>query len=165
MRSRLPSSGHRAIHGYPATWLASLVFCATPTCTHADQANAQFRVSAQVLETVVLERVTGADSLTITDQDVLAGYKEAILSYRIRTNSPRGTLLRFTPRLGLTRSITIRGLSQPLILSDQEVEVMQRAISDLALTVRFELDDRAVPGVYEFPLIVSATVLPQPFEP
>ena len=68
----------------------------------------------------------------------------------------------FLPRIGLTSSVEVAGLSTPIVMTDQSVEVIQPAAlrpQMLALRFRLVLNDNAVPGTYAMPVQVSVSVL------
>ena len=56
----------------------------------------------------------------------------------------------------------VRGLSSPVVITDQSVEVIQPAAlrpQRLDLRFRLVLDDSAVPGTYAMPVQVSVVAL------
>ena len=55
--------------------------------------------------------------------DVERGYVDVAAAYRVSSNDPSGYMVRLAPRIGLTRSVEVAGLSSPIVMTDQVVEV------------------------------------------
>ena len=141
-----------------AVLLASLV---TGTPAHGQQ-HTQFVVQATVPARVTLAAVEQPTRLSLTEDDVARGYKDVSARYRVASNGRRGWLLHLAPRLGVTARVEVRGLTAPLVLREESVEVYQpraREPQHLALDYRFVLGPATRPGSYELPIHLSATPL------
>lgn len=141
-----------------AVLLVSLV---TGTPAHGQQ-HTQFVVQATVPARVTLAAVEQPTRLSLTEDDVARGYKDVSARYRVASNSSRGWLLHLSPRLGATSHVEVHGLSAPVVLRNESVEVYQPRASEpqsLALDYRFVLDPDTQPGDYELPIHLSATPL------
>ncbi len=100
--------------------------------------------------------------LSVSLDDVARGYLDVDAAYRVSSNDPSGYMVRLVPRTGLTSSVEVAGLSTPIVMTDQSVEVIQPAAlrpQTLALRFRLVLNDNAVPGTYAMPVQVSVSVL------
>jgi hypothetical protein len=100
--------------------------------------------------------------LSVSPGDVARGYLDVDAAYRVSSNDPSGYMVRLVPRIGLTSSVEVAGLSMPIVMTDQSVEVIQPAArrpQTLALRFRLVLNDDAVPGTYAMPVQVSVSVL------
>ena len=100
--------------------------------------------------------------LSVSPGDVARGYLDVDAAYRVSSNDPSGYMVRLVPRIGLTSSVEVAGLSMPIVMTDQSVEVIQPAARrprTLALRFRLVLNDDAVPGTYAMPVQVSVSVL------
>jgi hypothetical protein len=102
-----------------AAWLAALACCLVPDVAPNEEVRPQFQVSARVVAAVTLEPVDVPPVIVITAEDLRLGHMDVTLRFSIRTNDPRGTVLRFTPLGGVAKSMLIRGLSTSLMLNDQ----------------------------------------------
>jgi len=128
----------------------------------ADDERATFFVSATVPARVTIEAVEHPTRLVITEDDVLAGHKDVSVRYSVSQNSERGWVLRFSPRIGITRQVEVRGLSRDFVIRDEGVEVYRPGIAareDISLDYRLVLDTDARAGTYDMPVHVSATPL------
>jgi len=100
--------------------------------------------------------------LSVSPGDVARGYLDVDAAYRVSSNDPSGYMVRLAPRTGLTRSVEVAGLSSPIVMTDQVVEVVQPAArrpQRLDLRFRLVLAENAVPGTYSMPVQVSVSVL------
>ncbi|MCU0976964.1 MAG: hypothetical protein MUC71_11740 [Steroidobacteraceae bacterium] len=139
-----------------------LILAITAAGARAETGQAQLSVQATVPARVTLEAVEHPDRLDLSQADIERGYKQVSARYVVRENTARGWLLRLSPRIGLTRHVEIHGLSRPLLLQADSVEVYQppaRGAQALALDYRFVLDPDARPGSYALPIHISATPL------
>jgi len=134
--------------------LMCLAGCLAAFRTGATEQTATFSVSAYVPPRLSIERLAGPAVLIVRPEDARAGYKDVTLRYVVRSNVSGGAIVHLTPRIGLTTSMTIGGLSQPLTLGEGDVEIWQTQNSELTLQVRFHLKDEVVPGTYPLPLVV-----------
>lgn len=145
--------------------IARLLICLAllPTLAVAENVQAHFQVSAQVVPRASIESVGMApQEMRLTDLDLFRGYKDISARYRVRSNDPRGYLLRFAPRAGLTDGIEVRGLSAPVTVGDLGAEVLQASVGrqqEYALQFRFHLAPTARAGEYELPVLVSVSTL------
>ena len=57
---------------------------------------------------------------------------------------------------GLTTSMTITGLGQPLQLNEDEIELAPKLGKVFGLYVRFHLKGELPPGTYPVPILISA---------
>jgi hypothetical protein len=145
-----------AIRCHVAVAVTCVAFYLAAFSANAGEYTTQLTVSAHVPPMLHFERVAGPDVLAVDAQDARIGYKDVSLRYSLRSNEPSGVIVRLTPLIGLTKSMTVSGLSQVLTLKEDEVEVWRARSSELALQVRFHLRDEVVPGVYPLPLVVWA---------
>jgi hypothetical protein len=100
--------------------------------------------------------------LEVSGDDVARGYLDVAAAYRVSSNDPSGYMVRLAPRTGLTRMVEVGGLSTPIVMTDQSVEVVQPAAlrpQTLALRFRLMLNEKAVPGTYAMPVQVSVSTL------
>ena len=135
---------------------------ATVVAVQGEASQAPFVVRATVPPRVMLEPVDAPARLHLSRADIERGYKDVAARYVVRQNTDRGWLLRLTPRLGITRQVEVRGLSAPVVLHDEGVEVYQPRTTGprpLAVEYRFLLRPDALPGSYELPIHVSASPL------
>jgi hypothetical protein len=142
-------------------WVLCLV-AAAPCVAAAGETRASFGVSATVLPRASLESVSEPAMLSVSPGDVARGYLDVDAAYRVSSNDPSGYMVRLVPRIGLTSSVEVAGLSMPIVMTDQSVEVIQPAArrpQTLALRFRLVLNDDAVPGTYAMPVQVSVSVL------
>jgi hypothetical protein len=95
-----------------AVLLVSLV---TGTPAHGQQ-HTQFVVQATVPARVTLATVEQPTRLSLTEDDVVRGYKDVSARYQVVSNSSRGWLLHLSPRLGVTAHVEVYGLSAPIVL-------------------------------------------------
>jgi hypothetical protein len=119
-------------------------------------------VSATVLARASLETVSQPAMLEVSGDDVARGYLDVAAAYRVSSNDPSGYMVRLAPRIGLTRSVEVAGLSTPIVMTDQSVEVIQPAAlrpQRLDLRFRLVLAENAVPGTYAMPVQVSVATL------
>ena len=128
----------------------------------ADTRQAQFLVQVTVPAHAKLVAVEHPTHLSVSEDDLLRGYKDVPARYRVESNAPRGWLLRLSPRLGITRHVEVRGLSETLVVQDDDVEVFRPRTGEaehLEVDYRFVLAPDVEPGTYELPIHVAATPL------
>lgn len=128
----------------------------------ADTRQAQFLVHATVPARASLAAVEQPTHLNVSEADLARGYVDISARYVVESNTREGWLLRLSPRLGITRHVEVRGLSAPLVVQGDEVEVYRARTSDaerLELAYRFVLAPGVEPGTYELPIHVAATPL------
>lgn len=144
----------------PGAMVLSALLVGARVCAETQQT--QFLVRVTVPELAMVEALEQPGRLWLSTQDIARGYKDVSARYLVESNTGRGWLLRLSPRQGVTQRIEVRGLSGPVVLQDESVEIYRprtRGPQDLALDYRFVLTGAAVPGSYELPVHVSATPL------
>ena len=153
------SIGRRSAHGRVGAAIggaAAVAWLAT-TAAAGTQKSVQVEVSAKVLPRARLDCRNSPERLNVELADVRSGYKEVALACTVVTNDSRGAIVRFVPREGLATLIRINGLSRPLVLEREAVEVWQEAGAHFELQIWFNLHKDLAPGVYPVPLLVLAT--------
>jgi len=146
----------------PGVGVVVLLVATTPLAAGAGELRTQFSVTATVSPRASVEPLSQPAQLSISRVDVERGYVDVAAAYRVSSNDPSGYLVRLAPRTGLTRAVEVAGLSTPVVITDQSVEVIQPAAlrpQTLALRFRLVLNDKAVPGTYAMPVQVSVSVL------
>jgi hypothetical protein len=146
----------------PGVGVVVLLVATTPLAAGAGELRTQFSVTATVSPRASVEPLTQPGQLSISQVDVERGYVDVAAAYRVSSNDPAGYMVRLAPRVGLTRSVEVAGLSSPIVMTDQIVEVVQPAArrpQRLDLRFRLVLDDGAVPGTYAMPVQVSVATL------
>lgn len=146
----------------PGVGAVVLLIATTPILAGAGESRAQFSVTATVSPRASVEALSQPATLSISQVDVERGYVDVAAAYRVSSNDPSGYMVRLAPRIGLTRSVEVAGLSSRIVMTDQVVEVVQPAARRpqlLDLRFRLVLDDRAVPGTYAMPVLVSVATL------
>lgn len=136
-------------------WLAA-------ASAHAEARHASFVVSVNVPARAELRAIDQPALIQVSEQDVTRGYKDVTARYRVESNTPRGWLLRLAPRLGVAQRVEVQGLSAPVVLAGDAVEVYRaRALEPerLSLTYRLVLGQGTPPGTYQLPIHVSAMPL------
>jgi hypothetical protein len=139
-----------------------VLLMATPLVAGSGDLRAQLLVTATVLPRASVEPLSQPVLLSISADDVERGYMDVAAAYRVSSNDPSGYMVRLAPRVGLTRSVEVAGLSSPIVMTDQVVEVVQpaaRGPQRLDLRFRLVLDDSAVPGTYSMPVQLSVATL------
>jgi hypothetical protein len=132
-----------------------------PSVLGAGSQSGQFQVGAQVLPRATIDPVSAPVRLQVTGADLARGYKDVAVTYRVRSNDRRYAL-HFDPRVGLTRSIEVRGLSSPVVLSELGTDVAQEAAApqqEYRLQFRFHFVENAVAGAYALPVVVGVRTL------
>jgi hypothetical protein len=139
-----------------------LLLAAVPCVAAAGETRASFLVSATVAPRASLESVSQPATLSVSPDDIARGYLDVTAAYRVSSNDPSGYMVRLAPRTGLTRAVQVDGLSTPIVMTDQSVEVIQPAAlrpQRLDLRFRLVLDENAVPGTYAMPVQLSVATL------
>jgi hypothetical protein len=146
----------------PGVGVVVLLVATTPLAAGAGESRTQFSVTATVSPRASVEPLSQPAQLSISRVDVERGYVDVAAAYRVSSNDPSGYMVRLAPRIGLTRSVEVAGLSSPIVMTDQVVEVVQPAArrpQRLDLRFRLVLDESAVPGTYAMPVQVSVATL------
>jgi hypothetical protein len=146
----------------PGVGVVVLLVATTPLAAGAGELRTQFSVTATVSPRASVEPLSQPAQLSISRVDVERGYVDVAAAYRVSSNDPSGYMVRLAPRIGLTRSVEVAGLSSPIVMTDQVVEVVQPAAGRpqrLDLRFRLVLDESAVPGTYAMPVQVSVATL------
>jgi len=134
----------------------------TPLVAGSGDLRAQFAVTATVSPRASVEPLSQPALLSISEDDVQRGYVDVAAAYRVSSNDPSGYMVRLAPRIGLTRSVEVAGLSTPIVMTDHVVEVVQPAArrpQQLDLRFRLVLGENAVPGTYAMPVQLSVATL------
>ena len=146
----------------PGVGVVVLLVATTPLVAGAGESRAQFSVTATVSPRASVEPLTQPAQLSISQVDVERGYVDVAAAYRVSSNDPSGYMVRLAPRTGLTRAVEVAGLSSPVVVTDQSVEVIQPAAlrpQRLDLRFRLVLAENAVPGTYAMPVQLSVATL------
>jgi hypothetical protein len=146
----------------PGVGVVVLLVATAPLVAGAGDTRTQFSVTATVAPRASVEPLTQPAQLSISQDDVERGYVDVAAAYRVSSNDPSGYMVRLAPRVGLARSVKVAGLSSPIVMTDQVVEVVQPAArrpQRLDLVFRLVLDDGAAPGTYSMPVQVSVATL------
>jgi hypothetical protein len=146
----------------PWVGVVVLLVATTPLVAGAGELRTQFSVTATVAARASVEPLSQPAQLSISQVDVERGYVDVAAAYRVSSNDPSGYMVRLAPRIGLTRSVEVAGLSTPIVMTDQVVEVVQPAArrpQRLDLRFRLVLAENAVPGTYAMPVQLSVATL------
>jgi hypothetical protein len=141
---------------------ALAVFIAPARPVHAGGVSVSLSVSAVVSARAVLSVESQPAGLQITEADVARGYVEApgASLVKVRTNSPAGWLLEFQPLLGPYRALEVTGLGSTAQVSAAGGWLAQpyagKALVTASLGYRFLLSDDARPGLYPWPVALTA---------
>jgi hypothetical protein len=143
--------------------LTGLLVQATPL--YGDDVSAELRVSATVIARSIAELQAAPESLEITAEDVRRGWVDARQPsrLRIRSNDRNGYRLAFRVVGAPVSAIRVDGLGDTDMLGirDGEGSLTRphpgQFDTTVDLTLRFMLDDQAVPGVYPWPLSIQAS--------
>lgn len=130
----------------------------------AASASAKITVTARIQARVTLRVVRRTKELVITDSDVAQGYVDvpAASLLEVRNNDPRGYLLVFEvldEPPSLFENILIRGLGSEVQVGPGSGWVPQpfaRGPQSIELSYRFILHKDARPGIYAWPVSLSA---------
>ena len=129
----------------------------------AETASANLQVSAYVAPSASIEAVGTPAAVVLTAADLALGYKDVSASYLVSSNDPRGYLLQFSSRAGLTCAIEVRGLGAPVEVGGFGAEVLQFGrpmhADQINLQYRLHLTADARSGEYVMPVVVAATPL------
>ncbi|MBZ5637264.1 MAG: hypothetical protein LAO51_00755 [Acidobacteriia bacterium] len=124
--------------------------------------SAAVAVGARVVSSARLETVRSVRALTLTPEDVGRGYVEIehATSVVVKTNSPTGYFLEVEIASEMIRGAQVLGLPGGAFVASDDGRVIRPTrgplVERLDLGFRFELSQRAEPGVYPWP--VSLTV-------
>ena len=130
-----------------------------PVVSVANSATDRMNIAATVVAHITLSVLREPETLSISEQDIERGYIEARARYDVKTNVADGYRLRFVPRVGLARQVTIQGLGGTVVLRDLEVDVFRPVSSDdVNLRLRIDLRPDLEAGSHRWPLLVAAEV-------
>ena len=141
--------------------LAAFIAPALPV--HAGSVSASLSVSVVVPARALLSVESQPAGLEITDADVARGYVEApgASLVHVRTNSPAGWLLEFQPLQGPYRALEVTGLGSTAQVSAAGGWLAQpyagKTLVTASLGYRFFLSGDAQPGLYPWPVALTAT--------
>lgn len=135
-------------------------FAATSSC-----GTVQVAVSATVGEHLSVRVLRQAQELVVTAEDVVRGYVDVPGACRVevRTNNPRGYLLTFEATgsaCDFLAAVTVTAAGREGNLSPNGGWIPQQYVrggAAMDIHYRFYLTDDAEPGIYRWPLSVSAT--------
>ena len=131
-----------------------------PLAAHGEDVRAQFTVTAVVTARTNLAVLAQPATLTVSEEDIARGYVDVTAAYSVRNNDPAGYLLRLSPRTGLTSAIEVSGLATRVVMRGETVEILQpAALRERRLDLEFHLllDEAAIPGIYEMPVLVAVS--------
>jgi hypothetical protein len=106
-------------------------------------------VHAQVTPRATLEAVTAATP-AVTVEDLARGFLEHVVHCRVRSNDPRGFLLKLSPRIPGVELVELDGRPQAVAVGAEGVELHRewnRGVREVTLRLRVLLDGAAAPGV------------------
>ncbi len=152
-----------AISGLSAGAFALAALLAPALSAHAGSVTASLSVSVVVPPRAVLSVESQPEGLEITEADVARGWVEAPAAslVRVRSNSPAGWLLEFQPLQGPYRALEVTGLGATAQVSAAGGWLAQpyagRMLVTASLGYRFFLSSDARPGLYSWPVALSAT--------
>lgn len=158
-------TGVRAIALRVALLVATLALACVAGAARADGvAGTQMLLRAVVQKRAAVTRFVHPPELRITQQDLARGYLEVPVpvQVQVRNNSPAGYLLTFEWLLPVVRGAQVAGLSAPVAIGELPGSVRQPAFGGglitrtLILSLSFRLSAQASPGVYPWPLTISA---------
>jgi hypothetical protein len=126
---------------------------------HAQQA--QVAVTASVLSRTMVEAAAPA-AVQISASDIERGYVESTVTYRVRSNDPRGFLLQVRPRTARAEAVQLGGGAQSIALGADGIELhrpWQAGAQEIMLRIRVRLDELVRPGRMELPVHVTFAAL------
>jgi hypothetical protein len=118
-------------------------------------------VRAQVTPRATLEAVDVATP-AVTGADLARGYVEHVVHCRVRSNDPRGFLLRLRARTRGVELVGLDGLPLAVAIGQEGIELhrdWQRGVRDVRLRLRVLLDGVAAPGVLALPVDLAVAAL------
>jgi hypothetical protein len=139
-----------------------LAIMALGTPVGAASVTGELGVSVTVEARALLDVEYQANSIAITRADIARGYAEVPAGSRIevRTNSPHGYLLAVQMLGGPFREVFIDGLGAEAQVTGSGGWISQSysaPVTQAELSYRFVLSPGATPGVYAWPLALSAS--------
>jgi len=140
----------------------ALLSLALPGAALAGSASALMSVSVQVQARTLLSVESQPPSLVLTEADLTRGYVEvsSVSRVRVRSNDPDGYLLAFDVTAGPFTAIEVTGLGPAARISAnggwlaRPFAGTQPVTSELSY--RFLLASSAQPGIYAWPVSLSA---------
>ena len=142
--------------------LALAAFLVPAIPARAGMVSASLSVSVVVPARALLSVESQPPGLEITEEDVARGWVEPPpSSVRVRTNSPNGWLLEFEPLHDPYRSLLVTGLGSTAQVGGAGGWLAQpytgKTVVTAELRYRIVLSKDARPGVYPWPVALSAT--------
>jgi hypothetical protein len=128
-----------------------------PACAQTTQ----FAVTASVLPRTTVEAAVPT-TVEISARDIERGYIEPTVTYRVRSNDPRGFMLQVRPRSELAEAVQLGGHAQSVALGADGVELhrpWQAGVQEILLRLRVRLDGLVRPGRIELPVHVTFAAL------
>ncbi len=151
-----PSAGTRGVVAL-WLWLGVVVLLAIGVGTPAYAQRTQFTVTASVLPRTTVEAVAPT-TVEISASDIERGYIEPTVTWRVRSNDPRGFLLQVRPRTELAEAVQLGGYAQTVALGTDVIELhrpWQAGAQEILLRLRVRLDGLVRPGRIELPVHVT----------
>ncbi|HEX2827771.1 MAG TPA: hypothetical protein VHP37_15570 [Burkholderiales bacterium] len=125
---------------------------------HAEQARAQMRVSATVVDAVGVGSVHQAQRLVITAEDVRRGYVDVPAATRVDLRCSRFCLFEMKPTQDFVRSVRVTGLDTAAEFGPGGGTLLHKATAQapqVAMDYRFTLAPHVAPGAYPWPVALS----------
>jgi hypothetical protein len=119
-------------------------------------------VQATVSPRVTLEAASQSAEVEVSADDLVRGYAESVVRYRVRSNDPRGFLLQIRRRSDCAELIGAQGLSQALAIGADGIDLYrpwEGGNQEITLYVRLRLDGMTMPGRVPMPVHVAVAAL------
>jgi hypothetical protein len=142
-------------------WLGVVALLAVGSVAPAHAQRTQFPVTASVLPRTTIEAAVPT-TVEISASDIERGYIESTLTWRVRSNDPRGFLLQVRPQTELAAAVRLDGHSQSVALGTHGIELhrpWQAGAQEILLRIRVRLDGLVRPGRIELPVHVTFAAL------
>ena len=156
----VPASGTRGVVAM-WLWLGVVALLAIGVGTPAYAQRTQFTLTASVLPRTTVEAVAPT-TVEISASDIERGYIEPTVTWRVRSNDPRGFLLQVRPRTELAEAVQLGVGAQSIALGEDGIELhrpWQAGAQQILLRIRVRLDELARPGRMELPVHVTFAAL------
>ena len=150
------------------TNIGALIFLAllvTTTPSYADKSTGAMTVSVVVKEVMTADTLYQMSTLQVNHEDILRGYLDVrdATVMEVRTNSLNGYYLAFEGEASQFRRMAVLEQGKITMLANGRGMVHQAGVYGLkgekkVISYRFFLDKDAQPGVYSFPLTVTAAL-------
>lgn len=157
----VPASEARGVVAAMWLWLGFVALLAIGVGTPAYAQKTRFTVTASVLPRTTIEAAVPT-TIEISASDIERGYIEPTVTYRVRSNDPRGFLLQVRPRTELAEAVQLGGHAQSFALGADGIELhrpWQAGAQEILLRLRVRLDGLVRPGRIELPVHVTFAAL------